>query len=231
MSQEFPNQPYNQPGFTSQPGFTPPQQPMQPNYAQQPMMPQPPYMPPKKKRSLTWLWVIMIIAAFFIGLGVGASTHGSTPTTATTTTSSTQPSTSSQPTTAPAANAHHKINETVSVDGKWQVTINSAKKSTGSGFSTPKPGNVYVLVTVTMKNIGSSQQTASSLLQWSLRDSTGQKYTETIVEGQTAPDGDVQPGDPVKGTLAYEVPKSAKGLVIDFIAGIGGQQVSWDINV
>lgn len=110
MSQEFPNypqQPYSQqsyPGFTppSQPSnFAPPMQPMQQGYAQ-PMMPQFTPQPPKKKRSLTWLWILACIGTFLIGLSIGASGHSNASTAATTDTT-TQPVTTTQarPTTAP----------------------------------------------------------------------------------------------------------------------------------
>src|SRR6266704_1255034 len=62
-----------------------------------------------------------------------------------------------------------------------QVTINSAKTSSGSEFNKPqKTGDVFLVFSITVKNISSQEQPISSALNFSLLDSTGQKYTETI---------------------------------------------------
>lgn len=221
MSQQFPPYGQQQPYGQSQPSYYPPSQPTHPGYVQ-PASNTP--QSPKKQRSLAWLWIIAIIAMFFVGFGAGASMRSTATTTNTATATNTTDSTT-QP-----ANTHHKLNESVSVDAIWQVTVNSVKTSQGSDFTSPKSGNTFLLISVSMKNISGSQQTASTIIQWSLRDATGQKYDETIVSGTTGPEGNVAAGDPLIGTLAYEVPTATKTFVLDFVSSIGGQQVSWDIG-
>lgn len=114
----------------------------------------------------------------------------------------------------------------------WQITVNSVKTSKGEQFLTPTAGNIYLIVDVTLKNTSGQEQTVSSALNFSLQDSTGQKYTETILTGETPPDGKVEAGSLLRGQLVYEVPTSQKSFTFNFEADIiaGGQTV-WDLHV
>ena len=50
-----------------------------------------------------------------------------------------------------------------------------------------------------------------------LRDGKGQAYSlEFFTDAPPPPDGEIGPGRFIKGTLAYEVPKKAKGLTLEF---------------
>ncbi len=243
------SQPYL-PQHDVQPGY--PQQPEQPQYPQFPQQ-IPPYapqtpLPQNARKPRRWPWIIALIVVFFLGMGIGSSTHSATTgtTTTTTTASSTtqsgngtaaQPTVAkpiAQPTAVPTSNtttAHLKLNETVAIDNTWQVTVTSAKTNPGDGeINIPASGNTYVLITVSLKNISDKQQTVSSLLQFGLRDTDGTSYDESITYGHS-PDGTVAVGDPLKGTLAYEVPASTKKFVLNFELGLLSDQVSWDISV
>jgi Domain of unknown function (DUF4352) len=246
-------------------------QPLQPQYPQRPQYPQqtPMYapqtpLPQNARKPRRWPWIIALIIVYFIGMGVGSSTHNATTdtTTPTTTASSTtqsgngtvaqptvakptaqptvakptaQPTVAkptAQPTAVPTSNtAHLKLNETVAIDNTWQVTVISAKTNPGDGeINIPAVGNTYVLITVSLKNISDKQQTVSSLLQFGLRGTDGTNYNEDITYGNS-PDGTVAVGDPLKGTLAYEVPANTKAFVLNFESGLLSDQVSWDITV
>ena len=81
------------------------------------------------------------------------------------------------------------------VGDTWVVTVNSVKTNTGSEFSQPKSGYTYLVVDVTLKNTSSSVQPVSSLMMFSLKDQTGQKYTETFTDfAKATPEGKVSPG-------------------------------------
>lgn len=105
------------------------------------------------------------------------------------------------------SNRTFKVGDVVTVGTDWQVTVNSVKTSAGGDFNEPKTGDTFLEVSVTLKNISSQAQEASSLLFWSLKDSTGQQYDESVVtDAPNTPDGKVAAGDKLTGTLSYEVP-------------------------
>jgi hypothetical protein len=80
--------------------------------------------------------------------------------------------------------------------------------------------------------VSSQEQDLSSLLQCDLKDSTGQKYDQTIISGITDPSGELAAGDLVKGQIAYEVSASQHTFTFYFQADIvsGGQTV-WDLHI
>ena len=73
----------------------------------------------------------------------------------------------------------------------------------------------------------------SSLVQWNLQDSTGQKYDVGLNSDAGAGlDGAVAAGRPLKGVLVYEVPKTVKAFTLSFQNDItSNDQTFWDITV
>jgi hypothetical protein len=84
-----------------------------------------------------------------------------------------------------------------------------------------------------VKNISSQSQNMSSGLQWTLQDSTGQKYNLTIDPDAGATlDGAVAAGAPLKGVIAYEVPKTLHSFTLSFQNDItSSDQSIWNITV
>lgn len=198
---------------------------------------QPPYAPvpgqmpgwpggqqPKKSRKKLWITLaIIFVVLIIIGAianGSKTSTSGSQQSTQQTNSNPTsEPTQASQPTTAPtsAASGTHKVGETVSIDN-WTVKVNSAKTSSGGQFDSPQhAGDIFLEISVTVTNNTGSSQTLSSLLSFTLKDDSGQRYNESIVtDAPSTPDGRVSDGGKIKGTVTYEVPKTAKTFEFDF---------------
>ena len=128
---------------------------------------------------------------------------------------------------------HFKVGDQVKVGDTWVVTVNSAKPHGPTEFDQPKSGDTYLVIDATFKNVSSDEQNLSSLLQLSLKDSTGQKYDETIVTFvKGSPDGKVAAGDLLRGQVVYEVPKAQKAFTFAFESDIvSSGQTIWDINV
>jgi hypothetical protein len=125
-----------------------------------------------------------------------------------------------------------KVGGQVKVGNTWVITINSVKTNQGDDVFQPKSGNTFPIVDVTAKNISSQEQDLSTILSFTLKDSTGQKYEETVVDNATAPDGKVAAGDQVRGQLAYEVPASMKAFTLAFEADIlNGGQTIWNLGI
>jgi hypothetical protein len=213
----------------------PSQQPYSQDPPQQPYYPPPPVAQPPRKRR-TWLWVVLgVLALLVLGcVGVvalaGRGVQTSTTNTGTAPNGNTPAATQGQP----QGSQHFKVGEQVQVDDTWQVTVQSAKTSNGSGFYKPqKSGDVFLIFIVSMKNISSQEQTVSSLVQWSVQDSTGQKYSPTLdPDAGASLDGKVEAGSPLKGSLVYEIPKSVHQLTLAFEADITSPgQTIWDTHV
>jgi hypothetical protein len=237
--QQLPVYPMQQPPMYQQPASQ--QQPMY-----QPPAYQQPYQPPVQRKARWLPWIITLIIVFFIGVVIGRllAPSASSPDTASASTprQSSAPASSqatsaptqaaSAPTQAQQSSQHFKVGQAVQVGNTWQIIVNSVKTSQGDDIDTPKPGDVYLLIDVTMKNISSQEQTASSLFMWTLRDTSGQEYTEAIMASTTSPDGKVEAGSQIRGTLVYEVPASLHAYTLAFDADLMSQgQTIWDISV
>lgn len=214
------------------------QQPMQSGMypgQQQPMQPgmYPPPQPPKKKSRLG-LWIVLGVIVVLLlacgGVAVAVTNGAKSVATVVATQVATTTTAQSQSTTAPT-NQHFKVGQVVKVNDTWQVTINSVKTVNGGEFSTPTAGDTYFIVDVTLKNLSGQEQDVSSALNFSLQDATGQKYTETILIGETPPDGKVEANSLLRGQLTYEVPTSQKSFTFNFEPDIvAGDQTVWDLQ-
>jgi hypothetical protein len=157
MSQPYPPQYGDQPGYRQQPQYPqyPQQQPI-PNYSPQTPVPQNMHKPRR------WPWIIALIVVFFIGIGVGSGIHGSSTTNDTATTiTQAGGGTSVQPTTAPANSTE-----------KWTTT----HTFTGSGAkktATFAVGNDWKIVyTCSGMNIGGITSDANLIVSVDNSDGT-----------------------------------------------------------
>lgn len=127
---------------------------------------------------------------------------------------------------------HFKVGDQVKVGSTYIVTVNSFKTNPGDDIFKPKSGNIFVVVDTTFKNVSSQEQDLSTLLLCGLKDSTGQKYTETIISGVTPPDGKLAAGDVVKGQIVYEVPTSQHNFTFTFQENFTSDALTlWDLHV
>ena len=92
---------------------------------------------------------------------------------------------------------------------------------------------MFLIFVIKVKNISSQEQTISSALNFTLQDTNGQKYDETIdTNAGSTLDGKVEPNSPLQGSIVYEVPASTKTFTLGFEADVFAQgQVIWDVNV
>lgn len=125
------------------------------------------------------------------------------------------------------------IGKPVQVGDTWVVTVNSVKTHAGSEFSQPKSGYTYLVVDVTLKNISSSNQNASTLIMFSLKDQTGQQYDLAITDfAKSSPDGAVSPGSLLRGEIVYEVPSTMHTFTLSFRPGLLTSDLAeWNVKV
>lgn len=134
------------------------------------------------------------------------------------------------PTAAPTPKPF-KVGDHVKV-GYWVVTINSVKTNKGGEFDAPQ--GIYLIIDASYQNTDSQSHTISSLIQFTLQDTTGQKYDTafTSLAGVTQPDGDVQPGKTTRGQTVYDVPKDQKAFEFTFEDPLSDNAAAiWDFNI
>jgi U5 snRNP spliceosome subunit len=208
-----------------------PQQPMPPGYPQMP--PQQPMQPKKKGKGL-WIALGVIVGAVVLCAAIGSmASKGNSGTKVDTTGNAGSSTTSNSQPTQPVMQQHFKVGDVVKVGDKWEVTVNSITTSQGGNYITPDPGNVYVLVNVSMKNTSPKEQNTSSLLDWNLKGKDGQRYKDALFsDGDSPPNGKIEAGGPAKGTLSYEVPATVKDFTLSFSPELfeSGQTI-WDLSV
>lgn len=169
-------------------------------------------------RLMALIGLLAITAAVIMACGGGtAANSGSTTNGGSSTTNSSK---------------HFKVGDQVKVGTTYIVTVNSAKTNQGDDVIQPKSGDTFLIVDVSLKNVSSQEQDVSSLLMFTLKDATGQKYDETITDGATPPDGQLAAGDVLRGQLSYEVPQSQHSFTLAFQADITSSgQTIWDLSV
>ena len=161
--------------------------------------------------------VVIVAGVIFLACGAGSAANNGTTTTGGASASSAQ---------------HFKVGDQVKVGDTYIVTVNSVTTNKGDDISQPKAGNTFLVVDVTIKNTSSKEQNVSSLLQFTLKDTTGQKYDETIISGATPPDGKLAAGDVVKGQIPYEVPLAQHSYILAFQADIvSSGQTTWTLSI
>lgn len=169
-------------------------------------------------RILPILGLLLAIAGVIMACGASSDNSGSV------TTGGSSSSSSSQ---------HFKVGQQVKVGSTWVVTVNSAQTHGATDMDQLKSGDTYLVVDVSLKNVSSQEQDLSSLAQFTLKDATGQSYTETITTfANQPPDGKVEAGSISRGQMVYEVPTTQKSFTLAFEADIvSGGETIWDISI
>ncbi len=84
-------------------------------------------------------------------------------------------------------------------------------------FLKPPAGKRWISVDAEVTNNAKTPQSVSSIICFDLRDSQKKKYSITVTgESTSSLDGEVAAGDSLRGDLEFEVPKAAKGLILNF---------------
>jgi hypothetical protein len=117
------------------------------------------------------------------------------------------------------------IGETVEI-GDIALTVNEVTRPSGDELNQPEEGKTFVVVDLTLENKGDEAEQVSSLMQMSLKDDTGQKYDidlmASVASGGTAPEGEISPGEKLRGQVGFQVPEDAAGLEFVFDASVFG---------
>lgn len=110
--------------------------------------------------------------------------------------------------------------------GTISLIVNGIKEIPGNDFAKPEEGKKFLVVDVTVENKSDKTEAISTLLQMSLKDSSGQKYDIDLMaqtaSGGTSVDGELAAGEKVRGDVGFQVPADATGLHFEFDASVFG---------
>lgn len=113
--------------------------------------------------------------------------------------------------------------------GDWRLQVHGvAPVESTNQFLTPAPGTRWVGVDVEVVNEGSETAHVSSILCFTIQDSTNRSYQQTLANagGAAPPDGAIPAGGAKRGTIVYEVPLDATGLQLHFNCDLFGTGVA-----
>lgn len=110
--------------------------------------------------------------------------------------------------------------------GTTNITVNEVLYPTGDEFNKPNAGFKFLVVDLTIENLSTTAISVSTLLQMSVKDSSSQKYDvdlmASVASGGSSPDGEIAPGEKLRGQVGFQVPVDATGLVFVFDADVWG---------
>ncbi len=98
--------------------------------------------------------------------------------------------------------------------GEREFIVNSVRRSGAFGYNTPTAGKEYVIVNVTIKNLGSDEITYNPF-DFKVQDANGaqESYTITSIEDQLK-SGTLAGGGKVTGSIPFEVATGDKATLI-----------------
>ena len=163
-----------------------------------------------------WMWLIVLLVAFILigSLGSGEKDKDSN-------TDSTPQSETTDNNKTDDTKEFYSVGEEVKL-GDNILIINSVEKSNGSEWDKPKDGNEFVIVSVTIKNGGSSEISYNPFdfkMQNSQGQITDQAFT-TINNDTSLSSGKLAASGSVSGSIAFEQPTGDSGLVLKYKSNI-----------
>jgi hypothetical protein len=110
--------------------------------------------------------------------------------------------------------------------GNWTITVHDVTYPEGDEFTKPEEGHKFIVVDLTLENTGTQADAVSSMMQMYVKDASGQKYEldlmASVASGGTTPDGEVAPGEKIRGQAGYQLPEEIEGLVFVFDGDVWG---------
>lgn len=109
-----------------------------------------------------------------------------------------------------------KMNETVSLRDA-QLTVNSIRTSKGEGYFEAEEGEEYFIVSVTIKNVGTTEDLNYNTLYFNIQNTEGQEYSTSFLSidnTERLGSGKLIPGGTVTGDIVFETKEGETGLTL-----------------
>lgn len=119
-----------------------------------------------------------------------------------------------------------KIGDRVESGGVALTVVGVDRTDSMGQFFKAKPGRTYAVVEVVLETTGRDKAPYNPMY-FKVKDSEGVEYTAGLAGGDDSlKAGELEQGDKVRGTVAFDVPADAKGLTLSYqpIVIFGGYQ-------
>jgi hypothetical protein len=175
----------------------------------------------KRHPILTGIFGLII---FFIVIGIISSSSQSQKVGQNGSATQTSSGSNNQP-----QNTTYKVGDKIKM-GDVILTVNSVETSQGGQYTSPSAGNQWIDVNLTIENTGSSQQFITTLGQMFVLDDKSNQFQVSVTDkamqnpGTMGLDGAIVAGAKKTGWVGFEVPKTAKGLKLQYNASFYNNQ-------
>ena len=174
-------------------------------------------------------WIGIVVVAFIVlgvigsMLGGNKSTDGKISTTSASNTSNSTPELASS----------YKVGDVVKTGDYVFTTISvNGDAPSGNEYTKPTAGNRFVTVELSIENKGTTKTTISTVLNMYLKSGDGSKFQQSFLVNNKPIDGELLANDIIKGSVTYEVPKTASGLKFYYNpAWITGKSIVIDLGI
>ena len=119
----------------------------------------------------------------------------------------------------------YEVGDIISVNDSILVVL-GWDQPPGGDFNPPDEGKKYLVVDLIIGNQGSKSFNSSPVFQMTLKDETGQKYNingkANLASGSNQPNGEVNPGEIVRGKVGFHVPEDLTNFTFVYEANLLG---------
>ena len=131
----------------------------------------------------------------------------------------------SDPASQPTKEVIYQVGDIISVSNTLLVVL-GWDHPPGGDFNPPDEGKKYLVVDVLIGNQGERSFNSSPVFQMTLKDPTGQKYNvngkANIASGSNPPNGEVNPGEVIRGKVGFHVPEEMTNFTFVYEANLLG---------
>ena len=136
-----------------------------------------------------------------------------------------QPAGAAQETSPAPETIPYQVGDVITIEDTLLMVLGWDQPS-GGDFNPPAAGKKYIAVDVLLVNRGQRPLSVSPLFQMSLKDDSGQKYNlngkASAAAASTPPNGELNPGEIVRGKVGFQVPEGVEGLSFVYEADLLG---------
>jgi len=119
----------------------------------------------------------------------------------------------------------YEIGDIISINDSVLVVL-GWDQPPGGDLNPPDKGKKYLVVDLMIANQGERSFNSSPVFQMTLKDPSGQKYNingkANIASGSNTPNGEVNPGEVIRGKVGFHVPEDLTDFIFVYEANLMG---------
>lgn len=119
----------------------------------------------------------------------------------------------------------YEVGDIISIDDTVLVVL-GWDQPPGGDFNPPDSGKKYLVVDLMIANQGDRSFNSSPVFQMTLKDQSGRKYNingkANIASGSNTPNGEINPGEVVRGKVGFHVPDNLTNFIFVYEANLMG---------